>query len=137
MTRKPNPAGASDVDLYRDWIDHLKNASQDRIVLVHHKHDKDVLEGLGVKNIMYYKEPETQLIEDIVAQGKECILLFDAHRPTNTLCEHLRSELEKQGVKVSTRFRKVLFTGKMKELGGLLKFLNEQVGSERTRSSLS
>ena len=130
VSRKTNPDRRSGtaIDRYADWLKHVKNASRTRIVLVEHKKDKDVLESLGVKNVEYFKSsPEYALIEKIAESQKECILLFDADRPSNKQCERIKSELEQHGVKVSTRFRKILFTGKAKEIGGFLKFLHERV----------
>jgi hypothetical protein len=63
---------------------------------------------------------------------RECILLFDATHAGNVACERVKSDLQNMGVRVNTRFRKLLFVSANKEVGGLLKFLHAQVmGTER------
>ena len=81
MTRKPKPAGECPIDKYQDWIEHLANASEERIVLVQHKSDSEVLKSLGVKNVFFYREPEFDCLQEIIDSGRECILLFDVSRP--------------------------------------------------------
>ena len=123
----PQTQAEEPMDLYPNWLDNLRRASEFATVFVQHKHDADVLKSLDIKNVYYYQEPEFKIIEAIVEMGKECILLFDVNRPSNELCERMKSELEQRGVKVNPRFRKVLFTAQFKELGGLLKFLHTHV----------
>ncbi len=129
MARKSRPTKQKECkdDIYVEWLDHVKNASKERVVFVMHKKDADVLASFGIKNLFYYTEPEFKLLEQIKDEDKECILLFDASRPANKLCEHLKSELEQMGVKCNTRFRKILFTSQFKELSGLNKFLRIHV----------
>jgi hypothetical protein len=41
---------------------------------------------------------------------------------------------EQHGVKVNTRFRKILFTGKLKTLSGFLKFIHRSIGLSEKKS---
>ncbi len=118
------------------WMQHIKRASRKCMVVAQHKKDRDVLKSLGCKNVVYYKEPEADFIQSLVDREKECILLFDGDRPSNVKCERMRSELQQQGVKVNTRFRKIIFTQKAKTFSGLLKHIHMVAGSERVHSGL-
>lgn len=124
------------LDKMMDWLSHLRKASADRIVLVQNKADADKLSELGVRNLVFYAEPEFKLIERIAESGKECILLFDTDRPSNERAERLRSLLQEHGVKVNTRFRKVLFSTELKDVAGITAYLKKHVcTSERQRLS--
>lgn len=127
MPRKPKPAGECPIDKYQEWLNHLANASEERVVLVEHKKEAEVLKALGVRNVIYYQKPEQDLIDAIADMKKECILLLDADRPSNKECERLKTLLNQNGVKTNTRFRKVLLTSQFKELSGLLKYLHTHV----------
>ncbi|MEM2915933.1 MAG: hypothetical protein QXT19_01040 [Candidatus Woesearchaeota archaeon] len=117
---------------YLEWLDHLTDASKTRTVVVGHKADADVLTKLGVENVYYLQEPYFRFIDLLVSLNRECILLFDANHAGNVACERVGSDLLQHGIKINTRFRKMLFLSANKDLCGLLKFLHKQVmASER------
>ncbi|RLE38853.1 hypothetical protein DRJ17_02760 [Candidatus Woesearchaeota archaeon] len=124
MARK-NPQDRG-MGVFRDWVDHLRNASKDKIILVQYKTDKDELEQLGIKNILYLTKPEYKVIEQIASTSKECILLFNVNDKSNELCQKIRAKLEENGVKVNTRFRKLMFTTDMREIRGLIKYIRNK-----------
>lgn len=135
MPRKNNPRaqgkGECKVDLYSEWLAHLKNASKTRLVLVKSKKAHDVLKRLGIKGTLYYNHPnfrpDYKLIDFLEEQGKEVILLFDADRPSNSACEKLKAKLQQNKIKTNTRFRKILFGCESKDLSGLLTYLHKHV----------
>jgi 5S rRNA maturation endonuclease (ribonuclease M5) len=125
-----------ELDKLVHWMQHVKNASKKCMVVTQHKKDRDVLKSLGCKNVVYPKEPEADFILSLVDREKECILLFDADRQSNSKCQKLRAKLEQQGLKVNTRFRKILFTEKSKTMSGILKYVHQLAGSERKHAGL-
>lgn len=131
MPRRANPKaqrrGECDLDLCAQWVDHVANASENSVVLVNTKKAADILKSYGVKRLIYYQEPEFELIQTIIEFNKPCVLLFDATRPGNKRCEKIRSQLQKNGVRVNTRFRKFLFTTPFKTLNGLLAYIHKHV----------
>lgn len=137
MPRRNNPKaqrkGECKIDLYSEWLAHLKNASKTRLVLVKSKRAHDVLKRLGIKGTLYYTHanfrPEYRLIDFLEKQDKEVILLFDADRPGNSACEKLRAKLQQNGIKTNTRFRKILFGCEQKSLEGFLKYLHGHVAN--------
>ncbi len=118
---------------YLEWLEHLVNASKTRIVVVGHKADADVLANLGVRNVHYLQEPYFRFIDGIIGLGRECVLLFDANHAGNVVCERVASDLLQHGIKINTRFRKMLFVSANKELCGLLKFLHKHVMASKRR----
>lgn len=118
------------------WMDHVRKASKKCMVVAQHKSDRDMLKSVGCKNVVYYKEPEADFIQSLVDKEKECILLFNGDRPSNAKCQRIRSELEQQGVKVNTRFRKIIFTESAKTFSGLLKHIHQLAGGERVHLGL-
>ena len=124
------------IDKLVHWMDHVRKASKKCMVVAQHKKDRDFLKSLGCKNVVYYKEPEVDFIQSLVDTEKECILLFNGDRPSNKKCQRIRSELEQQGVKVNTRFRKIIFTEKTKSFSGLLKYVHQRAGTERIHAGL-
>lgn len=112
---------------YVDWVQHVRNASKKSTVVVHHKRDADVLKAMGVQHVYFVQEPYFRFLDALANLRRECILLFDATHAGNVICERVKSDLQNHGVKINTRFRKILFTSANRELGGFLKFLHEQV----------
>ena len=125
-----------ELDKLIHWVQHLCNASRKCMVVTQHKKERDVLKSLGCKNVVYSKEPESDFIQSLVDREKECILLFDGDRHSNSQCQKLRAKLEQQGLKVNTRFRKIIFTSKTNTFDGLLKYAHQVAGSERKHSCL-
>ncbi len=121
-------------DKLHDWLQHLTNASKNCCVLVQHKHDADVLSSLGVNNVIWHAdgEPDYNVLDRI--GDKECILLFDADRPSNERCERIKQVLEENGIKTNTRFRKVLFTTEFKEVGAILAYFDNHIATTSRRS---
>ena len=124
------------LDKLLHWAQHVARASKKCMVVAQHKRDRDVLKALGCKNVVYTQEPESDFIQSLVDKEKECILLFNGDRPSNSKCEKLRAKLQQQGVKVNTRFRKIIFTQSEKTFSGLLKHLHKIAGGERVHSGL-
>lgn len=135
MPRRNNPQatrkGECKVDLYSEWLAHLKNASKTRLILVKSKKAQDVLKRLGIKGAIYYNhpnfKPEYKLVDFLEKQDREVILLFDADRPGNSACEKLKAKLLQNGIKANTRFRKILFGCEQKSLEGFFKYLHMHV----------
>ncbi len=129
--------GSADVDVYSDWISHIRRASGDSAVVVGHKKEADILKGFNIKHVYCLQEPYFRFIDSLVQLRKECILLFDATHAGNVVCERVASDLLQHGIKVNTRFRKMLFTSASKELGGLLAFIHKHIAiSPRTHEAL-
>ncbi len=128
--------GTESTDVYADWVQHVCNASKKSAVVVQHKRDAVVLKAMGVKNVYYVQEPYFKFLDALTNLKRECILLFDATHAGNVVCERIKSDLQHHGIKVNTRFRKILFTSANKELGGFLKFLHEQVVSTPRKHAL-
>ncbi len=117
-------------------MQHVKQASKKCMVVVQNKRARDVLKSFGCKNVVYPQKPESDFIQRLVDSEKICILLFDGDRQSNSKCQKLRGRLEQQGVKVNTRFRKIIFTEKTKTFSGLLKYVHQMAGSERVHRGL-
>jgi len=127
----------ANVDIYIDWLAHVRNASKKSTVIVGHKRDADVLKSLGVQHVYYVQEPYFKFLDAISKMKRECILLFDGTHPGNVISERVESDLQQHGLKTNTRFRKILFTSSNKEVGGFIKFIHKQVAiSSRTHAAL-
>jgi 5S rRNA maturation endonuclease (ribonuclease M5) len=113
--------------VYVEWLQHVRNASKKATVIVAHKRDATVLQSLGVQHVYYLQEPYFQFLDAIVKLKRECILLFDGTRAGNSRSQRVGSDLLQHGIKINTRFRKLLFVSASKEIGGLLSFLHKHV----------
>lgn len=139
--RRGNPRrrrkGTKDIDAYVEWLKHIRSASRNCAVVVSHKAEADILRQFNVKHVYYVSEPYFKFIDTLVKLNKECILLFDATHRGNVECERVASDLLQHGIKINTRFRKMLFTSANKELGGLLTFIHKHVAiTPRTHEAL-
>lgn len=125
-----------ELDKLQNWFKTLINASKERVVVVEHKSDAQILSFLGVSNVVFYqpREPEYKMVDRMGDSNKECILLFDADRKSNATCEKLKALLQQNGIRTNTRFRKVLFTTEFKELGGIITYLKKQINTSPRKS---
>ncbi len=103
----------------------LKRDSKNNAVLVEGKKDKLALEHFNVKNIHTISKPLYRIIEDVSNEHDSCILLLDLDKAGNKLYKTLKDGMQKNGVRVNSRFRSFLFrkTG-LKEVQGLVSFVN-------------
>jgi len=135
MGRRNNPKAqrrdSLEIDMFSDWIDHIKNASKKNYVLVSNKRAKDTLEYLGIKNVLYLTnyQPRTDLYELIIQKPKDVILLLDVDKKSNSEAHKVKTQLEKIGAKVNTRFRKVILTSEFRTIAGLRKYLHKHVAN--------
>ncbi len=88
---------------------------------------KTVLKNLGVKNVHCWHGEEFKMIDKLCTLNKEVLLIFDTDRNSNAKCQKIRYLMEREGLKVSTRFRKLIFASQLKTVNGILKFIREQV----------
>jgi len=124
------------IDIKRELIEQIKRlreASKNAAVLVEGKKDKYALDAFKINNIYTISAPLFKIVEDIAANFDSCILLLDLDKAGNKLFKKLKEDLQKNGVKINTKFRTFLFkkTG-LKEIEGLISFINHLT----TRNSL-
>lgn len=124
---KKQPKGETELDKFHSWIEHLKNASETKVILVEGKNDKKALESFKIKNIIYLKDSLYKVVEDIAETGKQCILLVDLDAEGRKLHARLLSDLQANGVKVNTRFRKLLFTTRIRTIEAIPKYIERQL----------
>jgi 5S rRNA maturation endonuclease (ribonuclease M5) len=110
---------------FEEFIEKLKEASEDKTVLVEGIKDKKALELLGIKNIMTLKKPLYAVIEDIVETNKECIILTDLDKKGREIYSKLVSRLKHFGVKIDDSFREFLFKTKLRQIEGILSYLEK------------
>ena len=107
-----------------DWIIKLKEDSKNKIVLVEGKNDKKVLEDNGVSNIITLSKPIFEITEEIIKDGRECIILVDLDKEGKSLYHKLRFLFQKYGIKTDNKFREFLFENtKIRQIEGLKKHL--------------
>ena len=108
-----------------EWIKKLRKESKHKIILVEGKKDKAALEKLGIKNIITLKKPLYAIIDDIIKSNKECILLLDLDKKGRQLYAKISSRLKQSGVKIDSYFREFLFRTKLRQIEGLITYLNK------------
>ena len=116
----------SKLDKFRSWVAHIRNASENKIILVETKAAVDELKKYNIDNIIYFKEGY-KFLEDLVAKNKEIVLLFNINTRSNSLAERTKDRLRERGAKVNTGFRKFLFVTQMRSISGLSSYLEKQV----------
>ncbi|MBW2978426.1 toprim domain-containing protein [Candidatus Woesearchaeota archaeon] len=110
---------------FEEFIEKLKQASKEKIILVEGKKDKAALESFGIKNIITLKKPLYVIIEDIVETKKECILLVDLDKKGKELYARISSKLKQFGVKIDNYFREFLFKTKLRQIEGINTYLEK------------
>ena len=117
---KPN------IDILNKHIEKIKNYNI--IVIVEGKKDRLALQKFGINNIKELnKKPIFQIIEEISASNKECIILTDLDKKGKELFGKLNSGLQKNGVRVDNQLREFLFKHtKLRQIEGLDSYLESQ-----------
>jgi|SRR3989344_4853142 len=105
-----------------DWITKLKASK--RLIIVEGKKDKAALESFGVKNIITLNKPLFVIVEEVSLNTKECIILTDLDEEGRKLYHSLKHQLQRNGVKIDTKFREFLFRTKVTCIENLPKQLN-------------
>jgi dTMP kinase len=108
---------------FEEFIEKLKKASKEKIILVEGIKDKKALKSVGIKNVITLKKPLYAVIEDIVETEKECIILTDLDKKGKQLYARLSSKLKQFGVKIDNRFREFLFKTKLRQIEGINRYL--------------
>jgi len=108
---------------FEEFLQKLKKASKNKIIVVEGIKDKKALESLGIENIITLKKPLYKVIEDIVETKKECIILTDLDKKGKELYGRLNSKLKQFGVKIDNRFREFLFKTKLRQIEGISRYL--------------
>ena len=125
MTRKP--LRESELDKFRQWIQHLRIKSKEIPVIVESEREKKVLTNLKVKNIIYLSKPLSDFAEKIAKKTKECILLLDVDKRGQNLYTEVKSELEQQGIKIDQRFQQFIFHTKLKRIEGIPNYIEKHL----------
>ena len=98
------------------------------LIIVEGKKDKIALQRLGINNIIELsKKPLFQIVEEIADSNDECIILTDLDREGKQLYSKLRSDLQKNGVKINNELREFLFRNtKLRQIEGINSYLENQ-----------
>ena len=110
---------------FDEWIKELKKGSKEKLVLVEGIKDKKALEQLGVSNIITLKKPLYKIIEQIAGSEKECIILLDLDKAGKDLYHKIVPSLKHLGVKVIDDYRNFLFKTKLRQIEGIISYLNK------------
>jgi len=130
MPRKNPPD--FELDKFKNWLNNLRKASQKEIVLVDCKSDKDELESFAVENVILLdKESPYKTLDYIAGSGKKCILLTDLNPRGRKLTQQLEAKFEDKGIKFNPRFRKLLFTTKIRTISALGRYLHREIPTRR------
>jgi 5S rRNA maturation endonuclease (ribonuclease M5) len=89
-----------------EWIEKLQNT--DKTIIVEGKKDKNALVSLGAKNIVTINKPLYKLVEDVAEITKEVVILTDFDKEGKKLYGFLKSNFQKNGVKIDRYFREFL-----------------------------
>ena len=110
---------------FDEWIRKLKKDSKEKLVLVEGIKDKRALEQLGISNILTLKKPLYAMIELIVSSEKDCIILLDLDKAGKKLYGKIIPSLKHFGVRVIDEYRNFLFTTKLRQIEGIISYLNK------------
>jgi 5S rRNA maturation endonuclease (ribonuclease M5) len=125
MGRKP--LRESELDKFRQWVEHLRIKSKEIPIIVKSEREKKVLQGLKLKNIKCITKSLSDFAEKVAKKAKEVVLLFDTDKSGRDLYTQVKSELELQGVKIDQRFEQFIFHTKLKKIQGMPKYIEKHL----------
>ena len=124
-TRKP--LRESELDKFRQWIEHLRIKSKEIPVVVESEREKRVLETLKISNIHILSAPLENFAEEFAKNNKECILLFDTDKRGQELYTKVKAELEQQHIKIDQRFEQFIFHIPLKRIEGIFTYFHKHL----------
>lgn len=89
-----------------EWKEKIQQT--EKVIIVEGKKDKEALNSLGVKNIVIINGPLYKVVEDVAEITNEVVILTDFDREGRKLYGFLKSNFQRNGVKIDTYFREFL-----------------------------
>ena len=108
-----------------EWLTNLRKT--DELIIVEGKKDKQMLESLGIKNIVSIcGKPLYKFIDGLVEKKiKQCIILVDLDKEGKKLYSKIKSNLQRYGIKINNKFREFLYKNtKLTQIEGIESYLN-------------
>jgi len=109
-------------------LEHLEKIRDSGIlVIVEGKNDRKALAEFGITNVMVlYGKALFEVVEEVEARTKECIILTDLDKKGKQLYGKLNSKLGQMCVKIDNKFRHFLFRKtKLRQIEGLATYVNK------------
>lgn len=106
-----------------DFIEKIRDSHI--LVIVEGSNDKKALEHFDITKVMtLYGKPLFEVVEEVDAMTKECIILTDLDKEGKELYGKLNSKLSQMGVRVDNKFREFLFKEtKLRQIEGLASYI--------------
>ena len=101
-----------------ELIDKLKNV----LVIVEGKKDKKALEEVGFRKVVSLNKSLYEVVEEI--NEKKVLVLTDLDKKGKQIYGKLKKDLNKKGVVVDDKLRNLLFKTKLRQIEGLIHYLN-------------
>ncbi len=114
--------------VYADFLSHIERIKNfNLLIIVEGKKDRAALEHFGVTNITELsKKPLFQVIEDVAAENKNCIILTDLDAKGRELYGKLSRGLLHLGVKIDDSFRNFLRKEtQLRQIEGLVSYISK------------
>ena len=114
-----------DENLIEGLIEGLRNT--EKLIIVEGKKDKKALEKLGITNVKELNKSIFEFAEEIAAKEKEVIILTDLDKEGKLLYSKLKSNFQRNGVKVDVHFREFLFKNtKLRQIEGINSYIKRR-----------
>jgi 5S rRNA maturation endonuclease (ribonuclease M5) len=117
----------SELDQFRQWIEHLRIKSKEIPIVVESVYEKRVLEDLGVSNIYILAKKTSKAAEEIAKKYKECALLLDTDKRGRDLYTKAKAKFEAQGVKIDQRFEQFVFHTPLKRIRSIFTYFHKHL----------
>ena len=125
MTRKP--LKESELDKFRQWIEHLRLKSKEIPIVVEGVYEKRSLEALNISNVYACSKRTSNVAEKIAKKYKECILLMDTDKKGRDLYTKAKAKFEERGVKIDQRFEQFIFHTQLKRIRSIFTYFHKHL----------
>ena len=118
--------------MLKNWMDELRKASQEAVVLVEGKRDREALQNYGVRNVYTLEGKRFTDLPDLVEGFEKVILLFDLDSHGERINKKVKSILSKQGYILIESFREELRSmgiSYVEEINGKVRSLGSSINS--------
>jgi 5S rRNA maturation endonuclease (ribonuclease M5) len=107
------------VEEFSEFLDELREKSEEETIIVEGIKDKKALAELGIKSIPLLRRPLYKVVELVVKKGKNCIILTDLDKEGKMLYSKLNAQLSQMGIRIDNKPREFLFKTKLRQIEGI------------------
>lgn len=109
---------------FDDFLQELKEKSEEKTIIVEGIKDQKALQEFEIKSVPMRRRALYKVVEYVIKKGKECIILTDLDKKGKQLYSRINSQLSNMGIRIDNKPREFLFKTKLRQIEGIVSYYN-------------